>query len=92
MIRRMRECQSGVALIEFAITLPIFLFAVMGGMELAWEAITRQRIQKRYQTNPWAAPHLPTEETNENPKNPTNPKMNETSKTEKIPILDISKP
>lgn len=46
MIKRMRECQSGVALIEFAITLPIFLFAIMGGMELAWEAITRQRIQK----------------------------------------------
>ena len=46
MLKKIRECESGVALIEFALSLPIFVFAVMGGMELAWEAITRQQIQK----------------------------------------------
>lgn len=46
MIRKMIRCRSGVAMIEFALALPIFIFAVVGGMELAWEAISRQRIQK----------------------------------------------
>lgn len=46
MMKRFLKAQSGVAMIEFALALPVFMLAVMGGMELAWEAITRQRIQK----------------------------------------------
>ena len=45
MIRKIIKDKSGVAMIEFALMLPIFVLAVMGGMELAWEAVVRQKLQ-----------------------------------------------
>lgn len=46
MLKYLRKSQKGIALTEFALILPLFVFAVMGGMELAWEAIVRQKIQR----------------------------------------------
>ena len=46
MLRCLRKSQTGIALTEFALILPLFVFAAMGGMELAWEAIVRQKIQR----------------------------------------------
>lgn len=45
MIKKIIKNTSGIALTEFALILPMFVFMVVGGMELAWEAVTRQRIQ-----------------------------------------------
>ena len=33
-------------MMEFALILPVFVFGVMGGMEYAWEAVCRQKIQR----------------------------------------------
>jgi len=32
-------------MIEFALVMPFMIFAIMGGMELTWQAIVRQKIQ-----------------------------------------------
>lgn len=45
MIKKLIKNTSGIALTEFALILPLFVFMVVGGMELAWEAVTRQKIQ-----------------------------------------------
>jgi hypothetical protein len=42
---KISRCKSGIAMTEFALILPFFVLAVFGGMELAWEAVMRQKIQ-----------------------------------------------
>ena len=44
--RRLSTDQSGVAIMEFALVLPIFVFAVFGGLELAWNAVQQQRVER----------------------------------------------
>ena len=46
MLKKLRQSQSGVSIIEFALALPVFVLAIVGGVELAWQAIARQQIQK----------------------------------------------
>lgn len=45
-LKHITQDECGVAVIEFAMVLPIFIFAVFGGMELAWNAIQQQQVER----------------------------------------------
>lgn len=46
MVRKIIASQAGTAIMEFALILPLFVFAVVGGMELAWTAVQQQKVQR----------------------------------------------
>lgn len=46
MMRQLLNSTAGTSVIEFALALPLFVFAVVGGMELAWTAMQHQRVQR----------------------------------------------
>lgn len=45
LIRRLRESESGVALIEFALTAPLFLLVLMGIFDYSWQMYAKQVLQ-----------------------------------------------
>lgn len=45
-IKNLRRCQSGLAAVEFALALPIFVALLMGGAEVARYILVHQKVEK----------------------------------------------